>query len=281
MTGDQQIKIVIDHSLTQSVCNYSVGFLRFERDGKMERAMPAGTGTFVKRGKVYGILTAGHVLHRMGENEIVGLVRFPGVQPALQNFRLDLNRTDRIVTWNGNECDAPDIAFLKIPEVDGRNLEAAGAVYYNLALPRVFGVKKREHRMSKCHAVVGVVGEWTEMGPAQFAKGLKVDVGGLFGAVKTLREFTEKETDLLEAEIDHAGSPRAPKSYGGVSGGALWELHVELDTQLKPVEVNKRLIGVAFRQTLNHRLVICNGMPSIEQVTEEIATKWPNENSGS
>jgi hypothetical protein len=117
--------------------------------------------------------------------------------------------------------------------------------------------------MSKCHAVVGVVGEWTETSPAHFAKGLKIDVGGLFGAVKNFREFEEGNTDLLEVEIDHAGSPRVPKSYGGVSGGGLWELHVELDGSLKVVEVNKRLCGVAFRQSADHRKVTCNGSPSI------------------
>jgi hypothetical protein len=193
----------------------------------------------------------------------------------LQNFRLDLDHTERIVTWNGKECDAPDIAFLKIPEVDGRNLEAAGAVFYNLGLARVFALSKREHRMRRCHAVVGVVGEWTETSPAQFAKGLKIDVGGLFGAVKNSREFKEGNTDLVEVEIDHAGSPRAPKSYGGVSGGGLWELYVELDGSLKVVEVNKWLCGVAFRQSADHRKVTCNGAPSIEALTESIASKWP------
>ncbi|MEK9282691.1 hypothetical protein MTR72_24150 [Bradyrhizobium sp. ISRA442] len=54
----------------------------------------------------------------------------------------------------------------------------------------------------------------------------------------------------MEAKISLG--PRIPKSHGGVSGGALWELHVKLDTGLKPVmPVNKRLRGVAFvsRQT--------------------------------
>jgi hypothetical protein len=130
LTEDREVRIAIDDSFTQPVCNYSVGFLRFEQEAKKETAKPAGTGTFVKLGKVYGILTAGHVLKPIGSKEVVGLVRFPGVKPALQNFRLDLDHTERIVTWNGKECDAPDIPFLKIPELDGRNLEAAGAVFY-------------------------------------------------------------------------------------------------------------------------------------------------------
>jgi hypothetical protein len=52
--------------------------------------------------------------------------------------------------------------------------------------------------------------------------------------------------------------PKIPKSYGGISGGGLWELHVELDKELKPVEVNKRLHGVAFRQSDDHRRITSN-----------------------
>jgi hypothetical protein len=275
MTAGQEVKITIDDSFTDSVCNYCVGFLRFRTEGKIEIAEPAGTGTFAKLGKVYGILTAGHVLKPMGTKEVIGLVRFPSIHPPLQNFRLDLDHTERLVTWNGKDGDAPDIAFLKIPEMVGRNLEAAGAVFYNLGLAREFATTKPEHRMSKCYAVVGVVGEWTEEGPASLTKGKKIDVGALFGAAKGLREFKEGNTDLVEVEIDHAAGPKIPKSYGGISGGGLWELHVELDKQLKPVEVNKRLHGIAFRQSGDYRHITSNAAPSIDAVTKQVAVNWP------
>ncbi len=88
-----------------------------------------------------------------------------------------------------------------------------------------------------------MVGEWTEARPAGFTRGLKVILGGVFGAVKNLCSFKEADTDLVEVEIDYATGPRVPKSYGGVSGGALWELHVGLDANLKTVKVNKRFHG--------------------------------------
>jgi hypothetical protein len=275
VAADQEVKITIDDSFTGPVCDYSVGFLRFRREGNKEVAIPAGTGTFVKLGKVYGILTAGHVIDPMGKEEIVGLVRFPSIQPALQNWRLNLGHTDRIMDWTGKEGDAPDIAFLRIPEIDGRNLEAAGAVFYNLGIPREFKPGKPNHRMSKAYAVVGVVGEWTEEGPAQHGKGNKVEVGGLFGAAKNLRPFKENGTDLVETEIDHGSGPRVPKSYGGVSGGALWELHVELDEAFKPAAVNKRLHGVAFRESPDRKRVTSNGSPSVEAIIKEVEAKWP------
>jgi hypothetical protein len=279
MTEKKEVAIKLDDSFTASVCDYSVGFLKFRKGEKQEIAEPAGTGTFVKLGRVYGILTAGHVLKELNEKSTVGLVRFPSVQPPIQNRRLDLAHTERLVDWSGNDGSAPDIAFLKIPELDGRELEAAGAVFYNLGITREFKPSKPEHRMSLCHAVVGVVGEWTERGSAEFAKGLKIIIGGLFGAAQNLRDFEETGTKLVEAEISHG--PRIPKSHQGVSGGALWELHVELDAGLKPVmPVNKRLRGVAFRESQDYKKVTSNDTASIDAIIEKIRKQWSDEAKG-
>ncbi len=140
MAEAKEVTIKLDDSFTGPVCDYSVGFLNFRRDDNREVAEPAGTGTFVKIGRVYGILTAAHVLKELDPNSTVGLVRFPSVQPPIQNRRINLRHTDRIVEWNGKECDAPDIAFLKFPELDGRELESNGAVFHNLGVTREFTV---------------------------------------------------------------------------------------------------------------------------------------------
>jgi hypothetical protein len=100
-------------------------------------------------------------------------------------------------------------------------------------------------------------------------------------SVRPRTSATSKEggTDLVEATISHG--PRIPKSHGGVSGGALWELHVELDAHLKPVmPVNKRLRGVAFRQSADHTKVTSNDMASINAMIERIEQKWPEEAKG-
>lgn len=275
-TANQEVTIKIDDSFTGPVCDYSVGFLKFRRQGKLEIADPMGTGTFVKLGKLYGILTAGHVLQEFGPEEIVGLVRFPSIQPALQNRRLNLGHTKRVLDWNGKECDAPDIAFASLPEVDGRELEASGAIFYNLGLSRDFKSGASDHRMSTCYALVGVVGEWTEEISATYTKGRKIDIGGLFGSAKTVRPFQEDGNDLVEIEVSYETGPRIPKSYGGVSGGALWELHVELDKDLAVVKVNKKLHGVAFRQSGDQKRVTANAASLIAAfVKDKILTTWP------
>jgi hypothetical protein len=112
LAGKKEVTIKIDDSFTDPACNFCVGFLRFGVEDKRETAGPAGTGTFVKLGNVCGILTAAHVLRPMRSNETVGLVRFPRIQPVLQNYRLNLDHTERIEIWSGESGEAPDICAI-------------------------------------------------------------------------------------------------------------------------------------------------------------------------
>jgi hypothetical protein len=275
MTAPRAVEIKIDDSFTGPVCDFGVGFLKFENDGR--EATPAGTGTFARLGKTSGIITAGHVIKHLPRGK-VGLVRFPSIQPALQNFRLDMEHTDQIVTWNEKEGAAPDLGFLKIPDLDARDLEAKGSVFYNLERTRDFAVSEPNHLMIKAYAIVGVVAEWAEVTAAMQPKAKKKVVGGLFGTAKITKEFTEDGTDLVEVEIDFAAGPKVPASYEGVSGGVLWELYVELDASKKVVNVNKKMHGIAFRQSADHRLIVCNGTASIDSLVGDIKAKWPDNN---
>jgi hypothetical protein len=112
-------------------------------------------------------------------------------------------------------------------------------------------------------------------GPTDQKKGYKIEIGGLFGAIADLRNFKEGGAELIESEIDRDMSPRVPKSYGGVSGGALWELNVELDQYYKTVKVGKRLYGVAFRESEDRKRITSNGVPAIEVIIQKIREKWP------
>jgi histidyl-tRNA synthetase len=272
-----EITIAIDDSHVGAVCDFGVGFLKLKyRKGDLP---VIGTGTFARLGKISGIITAGHVIERLPRDKI-GLVRFPRANPAPQRFELDMAKTDEIVTWSKKDGDAPDIAFIRIPELDAKELEANGAVFYNLAETRKFVPSDPSNRVARAHAIVGVVGEWTEEMPGGQPTERKVTVGGLFGAAKNIREFKENDTDLVEVEIDYSSGPIVPKSYGGVSGGALWQLYVELDHGGKTVRIGKELRGVPFRQSADHRLITSNGLSSIEGLKQEIANKWPLESIG-
>jgi hypothetical protein len=160
--------------------------------------------------------------------------------------------------------------------LDAKDLEAKGSVFYNLEIARDVAPSVPTHQMSKCYAIVGVVAEWLDEEPGKQPNTKKRIVGGLFGAAKITREFDEGGIALVEVQIDYASGPKIPTSYEGVSGGGLWELHVELDGQ-KVVRVNKKLHGIAFRQSKDHRLIVSNGRASIENLIRAIKQKWPGD----
>ena len=94
--------------------------------------------------------------------------------------------------------------------------------------------------------------------------------------LKTMKQLIENETEPVEVTVDYTTGPKIPKSYGGVSGGALWELHVELDEQNQVVKVNNKLHGIAFRQSSDHSIIFFNAAPSISSITTKITAKWPD-----
>jgi hypothetical protein len=185
-----------------------------------------------------------------------------------------MSHTGRETLWDKVEGHAPDLGFLKLPDHVVATIEAQGGVFYNLEKPRDVTPSSPSHRMSESRAIVGVVDEWSEEEPGTLPKTKKKIVGGLLGAVKSTREFEEDGAKLVEVGVDYAASSRVPTSYEGVSGGALWKLHAELDGD-KVVGVQKKLDGVAFRQSPDNSLVTCNGSPSIGTLLERIRKKWP------
>jgi histidyl-tRNA synthetase len=272
-----EVTIAIDDSHVGAVCDFGVGFLKLKyRKGDLP---VIGTGTFARLGKISGIITAGHVIESLPRDK-VGLARFPRVNPAHQRFELDMAKTDAIVTWSEKDGDAPDIGFIRISELDAKDLEAKGAVFYNLEVSRKFVASDPNNRVAKAHAIVGVVAEWTEEMPARQPTEREVTVGGLFGTVKNIRDFKENDTNLVEVEIDYAAGPIIPKSYAGISGGALWQLHIEIDHAGQIVRIGKELRGVPFRQSADHRVITSNDLPSVEGLKKEIANRWPVESIG-
>jgi hypothetical protein len=119
---------------------------------KLEPEVPAispiGTGTLVRSGNLSGILTAGHVVQNL-PNGAVGLVRFPTTEPKLQNFRIEMLYTDRVVLWDGIDEHAPDLAFLLLPQRDAASLEAFGSVFYNLDRERNYCAKDAKNAMGE------------------------------------------------------------------------------------------------------------------------------------
>ena len=251
----------------------AVGVLIFRNDER--EPVAAGTGTFCRLGTVYGILTAGHVIENLPRSGQIGLVRFPSIQPYIQNLKIDIEHTDRVVIWNGVEGSAPDIAFLRITPPCVSSILSFGGVFYDLGKKRDFS-PSQGRTAATCYAVVGVVAEWLSDLPGKRPNTRLKDVHGIFGAATIAKRYKEGSAQVLDCKINYAPDVKVPASYEGVSGGALWQLLVELDGT-SVISMKKKLHGVAFRQSElidNNRIVVCQGLDQVEALAKKMVTKW-------
>jgi hypothetical protein len=267
--------------LARETKSSTIGFLVFEKDRTFEKdlrnAQPVGTGTLGRLGTVCGILTAGHVIKRLPTSGEVGIVLFPSITPNIQNLTLDMNYTSNVVIWDGIDGHVPDIGFLQIPSRIVAYIESVGCVFYNFEKTHGLSRTSPTLNLAYCYAIPGIIAEWASDMPGKQPKTRIKDVQGLFLAVKIVREFLENDSRLFECKIHYAADAKVPTSYGGVSGGALWQMDVEL-SGTRIIGMKKRLYGVAFRQSAivnGERLIHCQSKDTIEELIMNMKNSWP------
>jgi hypothetical protein len=109
---------------SREVSNFTIGFLRFATDKLGANAESAGSGTLVKVGSIFGVLTAAHVISELTRHSSVGIVVFGG-EGKLQKQEIDMKETEAVIFYKPeNKERGPDIAFLRLPEVNASNLRA-------------------------------------------------------------------------------------------------------------------------------------------------------------
>ena len=152
------------------------------------------------------------------------MVRFPTTEPKLQNFRIKMLYTDRVVLWDGIDEHAPDLAFLLLPQRDDRRSKLLVRYLIISTESATIAPKTQKTPWAKAYAISGAGsrradGKMLRLGNPWCSKKA---ISGLFGASKIIREHIESDISLIDVEIDYDFSSKVPKSYEGVSGGALW-----------------------------------------------------------
>jgi hypothetical protein len=77
-----------------TLSHYTVGFGAITRKDSIEDAIPAGSGTLVRVGRVRGVVTARHVIEAIARKAEIGLLRFPPRSGIIHSDRIDLNQTE-------------------------------------------------------------------------------------------------------------------------------------------------------------------------------------------
>jgi len=246
--------IYLSDELRDQIADFSVGFILVDRSNPLG-SRPLGSGTFVTIGGVKGILTAAHVVRELRRHREVGVVLFSS---HLKIQAVTFAPADAIAVNVGNKDDenGPDLAFLRLPPIAEKSIESS-VVHFNF--------DKRSSQMTPVpvgagwlvYMAAGVVAEKTEAPALNAGSGvISTVVSALLTPGYLSKEVTGNQGfDLFDLNLEFADEGFRPKSFGGMSGGAVWAVKYALDGK---AIVDKAIMGVIFyeREDNSGRLVV-------------------------
>lgn len=249
-------------SIARGALIYSTPLFSFRNTDEGERLYLAGSGTFIRKGDRYFILTARHVWQDSLRNgDAVGVTL-----REVDDHRYSIET--RAITPYGPALSTPrtnkgpDIVALEIPpcavgtikamrgfyEMDG-GLKAMvncsrNEVYLLMGTPEVLGTYTPQHASVQIH------GMWD----------------------RSISPFTEGEWDYFYFNgALPEGTPG--NTFGGVSGGGLWRVQIYPHPERDEVASTVVLEGVAFYElgtTQCRGFIRCHGVTSIRKVHERL-----------
>ena len=244
---------------------YSVGLVGAGRTNLKDEFALIGSGTLIEIEGRKGILTAHHVITELKKYTQLGL----SLLPYEHRYAIPTNHLSIIeVAKPYINSIRPDLSVIILPETSiGRLL--AHKSFWNIS-------RWRENVLLK--PVDPVEGVWIVYGfPAELTTN-KIPTKGfeeiksyhsICGYAPIEKYYEEEEFDYLDVSVSYMGRVDLPQSFGGLSGGGLWQApffrseHGELQNR-DPI-----LAGMAFYQTdikENKRYIICHGRNSIYKI---------------
>lgn len=273
-SDDHQRKLA-DH-FTTMIRHMTVGFVSIPPHGREEYAEPAGSGTLVRIGPIFGILTAAHVLDALPRHGEVGLLRITNKPDKPQKMRIDMRQAETVVIGGPSFGQSgPDIGFLRLPKNEAGWLNAQN-IFFNLEKPQPEPPSSLQ-ALPCFNLFIGVVAERTDKALNPKTNTLLTGMTAIASPATILRESNAKGLDFLDIDIELAPEVKRPMSFAGMSGGGLWQ--VCLDAELRR-ERDRRLVGVAFYESESvngRRTLTCHGPQTIyTDMLARICAKWPN-----
>lgn len=259
-----------------NLAHYSMGFLELIPPSRVELR---GSGTLVRVGKTYGILTAAHVWHTIKDYPLVGIYLYPPRKTEMHSVSEELGLMDVVIFDNKHEDDlGPDIAFVRIRDDKVASIEKHST----------FLSIERDEQRARIEMPVG-------------SKAIDIVVGGVeaFGQKINIRDERKLVVQNSLANMGRArpiGDGRdgfdrleftpepdedfvAPPSYGGMSGGGCFRVYFPKEHEGEVQPFNFHLLGVAFYETKaagKADKIICHGRRSLfDKLLPAVRSKWP------
>lgn len=222
-----------------------------------------GSGTLVQINGVRYILTAAHVWHRANDFEIILL----GLASRAVSL-CPIPRTHIVAKELWSEDDArwgPDLALLAITQSHASTIGAHKS-FLNLSQQRAVLLERPSEIDKKLCAITGMEGETSMISPDPGTRTIDAHINcqAFFSAVNCIHDHGEY--DYLDIGVQLT-LPGVPFSFGGVSGGGLWEIDLLRNKSGEILWNGKKYFrGVAFWQSERsdgRRVIRCHGPRSI------------------
>ena len=229
-----------------------------------------GSGTLVELEGVYYILTAAHVWHEVRGADQIGLA-LTDHQSAFMIPRESITAKE---LWGGILSEwGPDMALLRLPPPVIPTISAHKS-FLNLALQKESLPAYPPTIENGLWAVTGMVGEFTEVHNHLETHTLESHIHGeaFFSAVQQRHEHNGYDYFDLGANLQ---LPGVPSSFGGVSGGGLWNVKLSMSKSTNEISWDGRRYfrGVAYWQSnvsTDRRIIRCHGPNGIYEKAWEL-----------
>lgn len=244
--------------LVASVRHYTIAFVSIPGSPN-DHPWPCGAATLVTINGSHYFLTAEHVWKKLKRFRSVGITLVPEID---QCFTIPTSHLMAVGPRRpAAENQGPDIVLLKIPEAKLGEIKARKSFY---PLEPVVQKPRVEVRCIEIAILLGAPGESAKL---MSPRNVDMTIQGIMADHKA-KKFTTGRYDYIDSK-EFFGAHGFPKSYGGFSGGGLWNAHVYLDTKTSERKEQYRLAGMAFYEfpaKRKYRIIRCHGARSIDAV---------------
>lgn len=254
---------VIEQAM-QSLRPYIVGFCRIEEGPRERRPVLLGSGTLVQIGDRRAILTAHHVVSVLPKFGRICIL----LEPDQAELTVDASGLAPMLIARGLvDAEGPDLGAVVLSDAIAGSI-AAKKTFYNLD-------KHRERLLTS--PPVRNLGFWFVNG---FPESETVRVRDKDGSGDVMRFFnmsgaggpdepvTIGKHDYYRYPVGPESRDSVPPSFGGMSGGGLWQIPVRKLPSGELVPMEPLFSGVIYYQinTPSEYALLCHGRKSVYEV---------------
>jgi hypothetical protein len=221
-----------------------------------------GSGTLVEIQGTHHILTAAHVWHKTEGARQIGLV----LAASRSRFMMPREAISVKLLWDHKHPEwGPDLALLQLTPSIVPTI-AAQKSFLNLTYQRTTLATHPPATEKGLWAVAGLVGELSKVQRHSAERTIiaTAPVRALFSAVQETHQHGGYDYLDLSAKLKLSD---VPSSFGGLSGGGLWEVGLSMSKSgTISWDERRHLRGVAFWQSRlsdGRRVIRCHGPRSI------------------